>query len=96
MYCRVRPLQIGEAQGAVRPHPDRRSLTANVVGQDHVFTFNQVFGPTTTQQQVFGEISELVQSSLDGFNVCIFAYGQTGERLDLFGPEICHNVYPGV
>ena len=30
------------------------------------------------QSQVFAEVSELVQSSLDGYSVCVMAYGQTG------------------
>ena len=42
------------------------------------FTFNRTFDPKANQQVIFDEISGLVQSALDGFNVCVFAYGQTG------------------
>ncbi len=31
-----------------------------------------------TGLQVFDEVSEVVQSALDGYKVCLFSYGQTG------------------
>ncbi|KAJ7688187.1 P-loop containing nucleoside triphosphate hydrolase protein [Mycena rosella] len=42
------------------------------------FGFDRVFTPSSTQADLFAEISQLAQSSVDGYNVCIFAYGQTG------------------
>ena len=37
-----------------------------------------MFAPSASQETIFQEVSELVQSSLDGYNVCLFSYGQTG------------------
>ena len=46
------------------------------------------------KQQVFEEVKYLVQSSIDGFNVCIFAYGQTGsgKTFTIYG----NNDNPGI
>jgi len=57
----------------------RESLTGKATAsRKQSFTFDKVFAPSATQAQVFEEISALVQSSLDGYNTCIFTYGVTG------------------
>ncbi|XP_071451502.1 kinesin-like protein KIFC1 [Hetaerina americana] len=42
------------------------------------FSFDRVFPPSAVQADLFEDLSELVQSVIDGYNVCVFAYGQTG------------------
>lgn len=48
-----------------------------------------IFGPSSSQAEIFEEIKPFVQSSIDGDNVCIFAYGQTssGKTYTMEGPN---------
>ena len=42
------------------------------------FEFDRVFSPDDAQEAVYEDVSDLVVSAADGYNVCIIAYGQTG------------------
>ncbi|KAG2697865.1 hypothetical protein I3760_07G125000 [Carya illinoinensis] len=86
VFCRVRPLLPDDGvatETAVIAYPTStetlgRGIDLMQSGQKHPFTFDKVFTHEASQQDVFVEISQLVQSALDGYKVCIFAYGQTG------------------
>ncbi|KAG2631187.1 hypothetical protein PVAP13_2NG003700 [Panicum virgatum] len=81
VFCRVRPLLPNES-GAVSYPKSGENIGRGVElmhnAQTYSFTFDKVFDHSASQEHVFIEISQLVQSALDGYKVCIFAYGQTG------------------
>jgi hypothetical protein len=54
------------------------------------FTFDRVFPPAAAQAAVYEELAPLMRSVLDGYSVCVFAYGQTasGKTYTMMGPQV--------
>jgi len=77
VFCRVRPLSSKEkGQGDTTVTKQLGSMGLEVDGSP-AFHFDAVFTPGT-QDEVFEDCKDLVQSAVDGYNVTMFAYGQTG------------------
>jgi kinesin family member C1 len=92
VMCRVRPV-LGDSEGTTAEldfpddktsaqiyvkGPEEKNALGKTSSKTYPFEFDRVFTPQIHNEEVFGEISQLVQSALDGYNVCIFCYGQTG------------------
>ena len=69
-------------QGRSGRSAERRGLTGLAGVDPGGAGRGQVFDSGASQEAVFGAVEELVQSALDGYRVCIFAYGQarSGEK----------------
>lgn len=104
VYCRVRPFLPGQENSSTSvTGMEERTITIitpTKYGKDgsKSFTFNKVFGPAATQEEVFSDMQPLIRSVLDGFNVCIFAYGQTGsgKTYTMSGPNLLSEQSVGV
>lgn len=64
----------------VKIWPERGGVQVyNPKGQDKLFTYDAAYDCTADTQTIYDEmVRPLVASVLDGFNGCVFAYGQTG------------------
>ncbi|XP_039273332.2 carboxy-terminal kinesin 2-like [Styela clava] len=91
VFCRVRPNIKDEDPPQHINYEGQAGKSLNVTNheKESKYSFDKVFGPQATQAAVYEELDQLVQSSLDGFNVCVFAYGQTGsgKTYTMEGPD---------
>ncbi|KAI8552295.1 hypothetical protein RHMOL_Rhmol06G0255500 [Rhododendron molle] len=84
VFCRCRPLNTDEIAAGASMAMDfeaakdgELTVTSNGAPKK-TFKFDAVFGPQSNQVDVFEDTAPFATSVLDGYNVCIFAYGQTG------------------
>ena len=83
LFVRVRPLLPLEKESGYKScitFSRANSITCRNEREEREKTweFDKVFKPTSSNEDVFAEIKDLVASVADGYNACIFAYGQTG------------------
>ncbi|KAG7393245.1 hypothetical protein PHYPSEUDO_011250 [Phytophthora pseudosyringae] len=85
VHVRLRPFLRSDGQEAMTENPVSAimcdtfasTITTNVESP-HTFAFDKIYGQSESQELLFKDVSDFIQSAMDGYNVCIFAYGQTG------------------
>lgn len=85
VFARLRPFlpndhKREDEESVVTVGMDKISMSIKDPKNDteHKFSFDRAFAAHEGQEDVFQDVSEFVQSALDGYNVCLFSYGQTG------------------
>jgi len=89
VFCRIKPLPVSEnhrlsaAENKICLNVQQRGEEVNIVEFQgakgkKTFHFDAVFSPGALQSDVFEQVKPFIQSALNGENVCVFAYGQTG------------------
>jgi len=85
IFCRARPLNAAErkmgpdgAEAVDFPSATGDQILIKGGGQPKIFEVDGAFKPTDKNTKVFDLAGETVCSAVDGYNVCMFAYGNTG------------------
>ena len=79
--CRIRPVSAEESQRGCREVAQALSETELGCFDERTrswksYAFDKVWGPDSRQKDVFQDVEPMALSVVDGYNACIFAYGQ--------------------
>ncbi|XP_020165576.1 kinesin-like protein KIN-14O isoform X2 [Aegilops tauschii subsp. strangulata] len=79
VFCRVRP-SISTSNIKIKSPVtvEQENIVVRAVGIKKDFSVDRVFDQESTQDDVFHDVKPILRSALDGHNVCILAFGQTG------------------
>lgn len=94
VFARCRPMaeyELARGSQQVVKFIDDCTLELDTSRGPKTFEFDAVYSMTSTQEEVFEDVRSLVESCLDGYNVCVFAYGQVR---DLAAPWSIENSLP--
>uniref|UniRef100_A0A0A9WBH5 Kinesin-3 n=1 Tax=Lygus hesperus TaxID=30085 RepID=A0A0A9WBH5_LYGHE len=58
--------------------PDDHTITVYTDTKTMHYNFDRIFSHLSTQNDIFEEVEQFIQSALDGYHICLFSYGQTG------------------
>ncbi|KAK4744238.1 hypothetical protein SAY87_010550 [Trapa incisa] len=79
VFCRVLPfLPNNRRKFDHHVMTELEKVVIKIPGGTKEFGFDRVFPVGASQEDVFCEVKPIIRSALDGHNVCVLAYGQTG------------------
>lgn len=84
VMVRIRPLNPRElAEEAksclILDSSDTNTVVLDAKPEPKIFNFDWIGGEETTQENIFDTVGKpMIEACLEGYNCCIFAYGQTG------------------
>ncbi|KAF1320384.1 Kinesin-like protein, partial [Globisporangium splendens] len=95
VFIRIRPLIDRETSqertaGSRSIHAtDSQTIEVRTAETTLRCSYDAVFDPSVSQEQVYERVAECTQAFLQGFNATLFAYGQTGsgKSFTMFGAE---------
>lgn len=79
VFCRVRPFLSRNRRKNINPIlTGLDKIVVKLSGGAKEFEFDKLFQQESSQEDIFEEVEPILTSALDGHNVCVLAYGQTG------------------